>query len=117
MTLSGSSTDLTIPLMLPKLNARTVASGSPAADSPVPSIPMSFTSPPPLLKPEESKPSGGGVLSSLSEEDLIKKAAEMLGEVEPPPPSLKRNKSPPPGSQSKRARLEMNQPPIPGLED
>lgn len=115
----------TIPLNLPKMKNKPSAANSPQR-----------------LADEKST----SVLSSLSEEDLIRKAEEMLGETEPtqrktkekdpPTPSYSQGFSaiyntPPPAllpisniitsptaaPPLKRSKIDLNQPPIPGLEN
>lgn len=179
----GESSDLTIPLMLPKISSRTQSGTSSKAETPSlsPTIPLNLpkikSKPQPVMDVDKGVNS---VLSSLTEEDLIRKAAEMLGENEsnskkdvqkkikdvsyqptpppyistlqnttifnqpppinlntpppllststplvvntttPPPPSLS---TPPPSLNQtpapplKRSKIDLNQPPIPGLED
>lgn len=124
----------TIPLNLPKVKTKS---------SPV-QYPTNSLSPPgttPVVIPaasEKSEPKS--VLSTLSEEELIRKANEMLGEAEPntdetlepePPKPVKDEsfikqkaafKSAPvmyntPPPQPKRQKIDISQPPIPGLEE
>lgn len=76
---TAPASDLTIPLMLPKISTRAQKSDPPANTIPL-NIPVKAkrrpaTSPPPIDLEKSSS-----VLSSLSEEELIRKAAEMLGE-------------------------------------
>lgn len=165
--------ELTIPLMLPKINARSHTTAPAASNTSSPTIPLNLpkgksrfsasnsptnqntstlnkTVPPQRLKESDK---GTSVLSSLSEEDLIRKAAEMLGETEDdsankkpnatkesnaysPTPSYKPpvghstsftsgpivytpppNLVPPSPLMSKSSKLDLSQPPIPGLED
>lgn len=92
----NESSDLTIPLMLPKISSRTQGSStstnikveSPSSSSPT-TIPLKLPklktkTPSALQSPNESLEKVtqpvNSVLSSLTEEDLIRKAAEMLGE-------------------------------------
>ncbi|XP_017775816.1 PREDICTED: death-inducer obliterator 1-like [Nicrophorus vespilloides] len=93
----GASSDLTIPLLLPKLSSRPLTgSASSKLDA---TIPLNL--PKTKIKGSDSeKPSS--VLSTLSEEELIKKAAEMLGEDAEVP--------------TKKSRIDLSQPPIPGLD-
>lgn len=114
----------TIPLNLPKIKSKHSATNSPQR-----TVDEKSTS----------------VLSSLSEEDLIRKAEEMLGETEPAPKKNKEKEvgaaynqafstiynTPPPvilppsgvappvpvTPPLKRSKIDLNQPPIPGLED
>lgn len=88
----SESSDLTIPLMLPKISSRTQPAVAPTAkvessSTASSTIPLNLpkikskSNQIPLIggNNEAEKP---GVLSSLTEEDLIRKAAEMLGENE-----------------------------------
>ena len=149
------SSDLTMPLILPKINSRPLIGV--AANQKSDTIPLNIPKGKNKSLPTDSSQSssdgekliGGSVLRSLTEEDLIRKAAEMLGESEPqairktlgidvpayspayPPPSLGQFSTPPPPivipppailSQKqpppiKKSMLEINQPPIPGLEN
>ncbi|KAK4879330.1 hypothetical protein RN001_007476 [Aquatica leii] len=138
------SSDLTIPLILPKINARTQPpSIAPASSTTIPlNLPKSKTKFSSTTSPQHSNKKSDdkstSVLSSLSEEELIRKAAEMLGETESS--SSKANtvdsKSSPltsglfgggsvlypsssfvsPSISSKSTQLELDQPPIPGLD-
>lgn len=136
-----TSSDLTIPLLLPKVSTRAQKSEIPTNTIPLnlPTKTKRRPLSPPLIDPEKVS-----VLSSLSEEDLIRKAAEMLGESSdnnsvkkakssptpaavvfspnvPPPvshlitPSVKPVPTTNPPSASKRPKLDL--PPVPGLED
>ncbi|XP_031342377.1 uncharacterized protein LOC116170261 isoform X1 [Photinus pyralis] len=142
---SAPSSDLTIPLMLPKINARSQQSSPLVSSTTIPlNLPktkkITMSPQKPVQRPTDEK--GAGVLSSLSEEDLIRKAAEMLGETDSEPKSTvdspssykpasvgvfgaglynatPSNYGPPPPLTplpSKSAQLELDQPPIPGLD-
>ncbi|KAK5646151.1 hypothetical protein RI129_004615 [Pyrocoelia pectoralis] len=145
---SATNSDLTIPLILPKINARSQQSSPLVSSTTIPlNLPKSkksVSSPQLPIKKVPQRPTdekSTGVLSSLSEEELIRKAAEMLGEtdsqatssVESPtsykPASMglfgaglfnptPSNYGPPPltALPSKSAQIELDQPPIPGLD-
>nr|CAH7749396.1 unnamed protein product [Callosobruchus chinensis] len=113
------STDLTIPLMIPKnFTPRVPPPPIPSKkDLPSDTIPLNLPAKPkikppsmnsPLLEEKSSTPtpSTTSVLGSLSEEDLIKKAAEMLGEETGPPKK----------KDVKRPKIEISLPPVPGLD-
>ncbi|CAH1977659.1 unnamed protein product [Acanthoscelides obtectus] len=121
----SSSTDLTIPLMIPKnftprVSAPPPQPVPPLKDLPSDTIPLNLPSKPKIKPPSVNSPlleeksvtptpstTSTSVLGSLSEEDLIKKAAEMLGE----------DASLPMKKEAKRAKMEVTLPPVPGLED
>ncbi|XP_050307605.1 death-inducer obliterator 1 isoform X2 [Anthonomus grandis grandis] len=114
---STTQIDLTIPLMIPKTFSRPLT-GVPPPDLSS-SIPLNLpsksrlTTPPQLNSPGQEK----SVLSSLTEEDLIRKAAEMLKSkpepskpVPPPPPRVSFHIG-------KKPKLDVNLPPVPGVDD
>ncbi|GJQ67593.1 hypothetical protein Trydic_g8399 [Trypoxylus dichotomus] len=152
-SLQTPQSDLTIPLMLPKISSRPLT-GSAAVNQKTevlsPTIPLNL----PKIKKHSAtnSPQRGvdekstSVLSSLSEEDLIRKAEEMLSETEPvlkkskekelvtppynpgfstiyntPPPAVLPPSnvvsSPTIAPPAKRSKIDLSQPPIPGLED
>ncbi|RZC42273.1 death-inducer obliterator 1 [Asbolus verrucosus] len=94
------NSDLTIPLMLPTTFSRHSATVNPENTIPL-NLPNKKKSP---TEPDKSS----SVLSSLSEEDLIRKAEEMLE-------GSTKNANFSAGSQ--RIKVELDQPPVPGLED
>lgn len=109
------SSSSTIPLNLPKTRSKNII--TPPGLSPV------------VVSQSDNK---GSVLSSLSEEELIRKANEMLGESDnrdetPEPDESEQNAKYSPKSDiksapviynpTKRPKIDVSQPPIPGLED
>ncbi|XP_066147349.1 death-inducer obliterator 1 isoform X2 [Euwallacea fornicatus] len=128
---AGISSDLTIPLMIPKSFSRPLASSHDIPNTIPLNLPnKSKLTPPFVASPEEkivSDPDKPSVLSSLSEEDLIRKAAEMLKES-PEEKSSKRERSPAPRpsksekkpisfSIAKRPKSDVALPPLPGMDD
>ncbi|KAF5285659.1 hypothetical protein FQR65_LT13089 [Abscondita terminalis] len=135
------SSDLTIPLILPKINARAQLQTGPVSSTTIPlNLPkiktkLSSTGSPQNLN-KKSDEKSTSVLSSLSEEELIRKAAEMLGETNSKPNSVEpvtsptglfgsgsvsypsTNFVPPPltSVSSKNTHVDLDQPPIPGLD-
>lgn len=98
---SQENSDFTIPLMLPTTFSRHSNSTN---DNTIP-----------LNLPSKKKFSGeSSVLSTLSEEDLIRKAEEMLEDTKTTP---KTDVVSPPSAPQILPNVELNQPPIPGLED
>lgn len=57
------------------------------------------------------------LLSTLSEEDLIRKAAEMLAETSDVKKRNPVTSAPAPPPPTKKFKLELNLPPVPGLDD
>ncbi|KAF5299967.1 hypothetical protein FQA39_LY11340 [Lamprigera yunnana] len=144
------SSDLTIPLILPKLSARSqLSSMQSVSSSTIPlNLPKSKSKFPSINSPQhnsnnKSEEKSASVLSSLSEEELIRKAAEMLGETDTTSFKMAESKNSPsqkPTStslfsgpsvypsppnfvpplavplSSKNPLLELDQPPIPGLD-
>lgn len=109
MTTTGAATDggSTIPLNIPSINRKSLSSS--------------------LAMDSLDKTSSSSVLGALSEEELIRKAAEMLGETDEKTTkqSTSSFSSYSPSSfgsllhsnGAKRAKLDLSQPPVPGLED
>lgn len=115
-----SSSDLTIPLMLPKISSRSSISRQDSASS-SPTIPLNLpkakSKSSPVVYSTESHDKGSGVLSSLSEEDLIRKAAEMLGEPSTASePTYRPSAIPSSAPASKRPKIDLNLLPVPGKD-
>ncbi|XP_063913585.1 death-inducer obliterator 1-like isoform X1 [Zophobas morio] len=120
--LSQENSDFTIPLMLPTTFSRQSVSTN-VEDFPETTIPLNLPS---KKKVTSETDKSGSVLSSLSEEDLIRKAEEMLEDSKKNSRGDARSIPKPTHSLTsvsnsitprKLPKVELSQPPIPGLED